>query len=196
VRDLYYTTSLKTCYTPVMSSQPAYRTRNQAGPSGGWGILVPFFAAMIFAVWPYAVWHGCRYGGGSGLSGCGAESEWVWNAQTWAACGTWWGILASPFAIALLASAGKRRPAPPKGRLPIEVLPDGPAPPICLHPNAVRIDSVLDAGVIYRCWCPDCDPECRRPLPAAFRLSCCGAEPGTGIKPARHMYNCPQGGPR
>ena len=92
-----------------MSNQPAYRNRNRAGPSGGLGVIVPFFLAMILVIWPYAVWHGCRYGGGSGLSGCGAESDWVWNAQTWTACGIWWGTLGF-IVVAAVASAGKRRP--------------------------------------------------------------------------------------
>jgi hypothetical protein len=169
-----------------MSNQPAYRNRNRAAPSGGWGILVPFFLAMILAIWPYAVWHGCKYGG-SGLSGCGAESEWVWNAQTWAACGIWWGILASPFVIAGFASAGKRRRTLPAvtGLRPPPPSVCVAAPPLCLHLNAVKVDSAFDKTLIYRCWCPDCEAE----LPAAWRRPCCATGPGT-----RHVYNCPHAG--
>lgn len=170
-----------------MSNQPAYGTRNQAAPSGGWGILVPFFLAMIFAIWPYAVWHGCKYGG-SGLSGCGAESEWAWNAQTWAACGIWWGILASPFVIALLA--GKRRPLPPA--VP-ELRPPPPsvcvpAVPPCYHLDAAPVDLATGERVAW--WCAACETQ----LPAEFgRLvrPCCGSAPGTP-----HQHNCPQGDPR
>jgi hypothetical protein len=164
-----------------MSNQPVYRNRNQGRPSGGWGILVPFFLAMIFAIWPYVVWHGCRYGG-SGLSGCGAESEWVWNAQTWAACGIWWGILASPFVV---AAAGKRRPLPPSVS---ELRPPPPsvcvpAAPPCYHLDAVPVD--LAGGERVAWWCAGCETQ----LPAEFgRLArpCCGSAPGTA-----HQYNCP-----
>lgn len=173
-----------------MSSHPAYRPRgSQSQPSGGWGVIVPFFLAMIILIWPYAVWHGCKYGG-QDLSGCGAESEWVWNARSWAACGIWWGFLVSLVVIPLVSSAGKRRAVrPPKGRLRAEVFPDGPppAPPACLHRNAVKVDSSVVPGLIWQCWCPDCETG----LPASFRLPCCGAEPGDGTQPARHAYNCP-----
>ena len=59
VRDLYYTTSLKTCYTAVMSSQPAYRNRNHL--SGA--ILIPAAAITVIAAlaWlaqaPLRIWH-------------------------------------------------------------------------------------------------------------------------------------------
>lgn len=168
--------------------------RNRNAPSGSWGILVPFFAAMMFAVWPYAVWHGCKYGGGSGLSGCGAESEWVWNGQTWAACGVWWGLIVLPFAVALVGSAAKKRAVrPPKGRLRVEAttvsqLKPPPASvcapgPICLHRNAVKVDSSVVPGLIWQCWCPDCE----EPLPANWKRPCCGTEPESP-----HWYSCPR----
>jgi hypothetical protein len=165
---------------------------NQRAPSGDWGIVVPFFLALMFAIWPYAVWHGCE-SGGSGLSGCGAESEWVWNAQAWVACGIWWGVLILLPALIWLGNRpakARRSGRPPRGPLPIEVLrppPPSAARPICLHLNAVKVNSsVPGLDMTYRCWCPACETA----LPANFRYPCCGGEPGT-LPGDRHAYNCP-----
>jgi hypothetical protein len=164
---------------------------NQRAPSGDWGIVVPFFLALMFAIWPYAVWHGCE-SGGSGLSGCGAESEWVWNAQAWVACGIWWGVLILLPALIWLGNRpakARRSPRPPRGPLPVEVLrppPPSAARPICLHLNAVKVESITDPAVAVAYWCEACETQ----LDEAFghlARSCCGTPPGT-----RHAYNCPQ----
>lgn len=201
VRDLYYITSLKTCYTSGMSNQPVYRNRNhayscrcgrcaQSRPTE-WGIVGPailiFFVVALIGFWPAMVWHGYTDTGG-----------WRWDIHSTIGELVYFGTIGF---IALMAWAGNRSPKIASPPTVSELRPPPPsvcvpAAPLCCHRNAVRIDSVLDPGLIYRCWCPDCDPECMHPLPAAFRLACCGAEPGTGTKPARHMYNCPQGDPR
>lgn len=186
--------------------------RNRSSPGGGWGIIVPFFIAAIIFTWPYAVWHGCRYGGGSGLSGCGASSEWVWNAQTWIAQGIWWAILIP--ATGLIAHGIYRQkypravrpsprthfpdgePLPPPGRasasLPHAPEPAAvPQPPLCLHLNAVKVDNLVYPELPPWAWlCPDPPQGCGEALPEEFgRLarSCCGTPPGT-----RHARNCPQ----
>lgn len=182
---------------PAARASTSARNRSQSSGGGaGIGILIPLFLAFLFIAWPYCVWHGCKYGGGQDLSGCGAESEWVWNARSWAACGIWWGLLAAGFAAAVIAGGVKpRRVRPPKGRLRVEATVPAsgppmtqmpPAPPFnrpCLHLNAVKVDSVLNRTLVYCCWCPGCETE----LPASFRLPCCGTEPETP-----HAYNCPQ----
>ena len=187
--------------------------RPQGG--AGWGIIVPAFLAFLFACWPFIVWHGCKYGG-SGLSGCGSGSDWVWNGQTWTACGIWWGILASPFVIAGVNSAARKRAVrPPKGRLRVETAPptmppepplprprkavpappSAPFPPVsltCPHLGAVRVENLADPDQAWHCWCPDCDPDGKALLPANWKRPCCGTPPGA-LPGEGHAYNCPQG---
>ena len=84
--------------------------------------------------------------------------------------------------------AAVRRAAPASGP-PMTSLPPTAAetrraaPPICLHLGAVKVDSSVQEGLIWCCWCPDCGAE----LPANWRRLCCGSEPE-----AAHVYNCPQ----
>ena len=176
--------------------------RNRPSPGGGLGIVIPLAIAGIIFIWPYAVWHGCRYGGGSGLSGCGAASEWVWNAQTWIAQGIWWALLLPATGLIAYTALRKRPPrqvppamppAPPlpRPRRASASLPDVPQPPLCLHLNAVEVENLINPeGPPWAWLCPIPPQGCGERLDEGFgRLTrpCCGTRPGT-----RHAGSCPQ----
>ena len=166
--------------------------RSKPGDAGIIGpVILIFFVVALAGFWPAMVWHG--YGGPTG-------NDWRWDIRSTIAELVYFGTIGF---IALMVWLGNRpaaRPRPPRGRLRVEATtvsqlkPPPPSvcvpPPICLHRNAVKVDSSywrnLGRAVIFCCWCPDCEEE----LPASFRLACCGTEPGDGIKPARHVYNC------
>lgn len=186
-----------------------FRSRPPSG--GGWGILIPAVIAFLIGFWPFIFWHGCKYGG-SGLSACGSGSDWTWSAQTWIACGIWWGVIAIPVTVALVAkgSANRKLPKPPPPPPELKVprrfgfavtdapkrpLPPTPydtppspppiqAPPVCVHGATVPVD--LGTGERVAWWCPDCDtqlgPEFIPP-----RRTCCGTPSGTP-----HLWNCPE----
>lgn len=112
----------------------------------------------------------------------------------------WWGLLGVLGICFLVALARKPAPAarkqgrasasPPSGR-PMSSLPPTAAetmrsaPPLCMHLGAVKVADLY--GKVLHCWCLDCDPDCKKPLPANWRRLCCGSEPE-----APHVYNCPQ----
>ena len=106
------------------------------------------------------------------------------------------GIVVLALVSRVVVIVNRRAGRPPKGRLRVEAttvsqLKPPPASvcvprPICLHWNAVKVDSSVVPDLIWQCWCPDCE----EPLPADFRLPCCGTEPGDGTGPAVHVYNC------
>jgi hypothetical protein len=175
-----------------MSNQPVYRTRNHAyscrcgrcpqSRPGDWGLIGPliliFFVVALVGFWPVMIVHGQTDTGG-----------WRWDIHSTYAELAYAGGVGF---VALMIWLGNR---PAKTRVAAPVTPERLRPPppsvvtrpVCLHFRAVKVDSVSDRTLIYRCWCPDCDTA----LPAAFRFSCCGTEPGNGTMPARHMYNCP-----
>jgi hypothetical protein len=154
-----------------MNQRPAYSRPRQPGSknSAGAGIgIFGLFLVAVFFIWPFAVWHGCKYGEDS----CGAASEWVWNAKTWIACGIWWGSI--PLIIAALAALGKPhapRPVPPtmppapplprpKRTRPVKPRPSPlppSVPPACLHRSAVPVDNYALGRLAW--WCPGCETQ-------------------------------------
>ena len=167
--------------------------RNTGGDAGIIGPVI-LIGGIVFLTlcWPALVWHG--YGGPMG-------TDWRWDIHSTIACLVYWGVLIFIAGMIWLGNKPAKHPRPPKGRLQVEATPQPPVssastapqpvpvpqPPLCLHLNAVKVPSVLDRSLIYRCWCPDCDPDCKAPLPANFRRPCCGTEPETP-----HLWNCPQ----
>ncbi len=169
-----------------MSNQPVYRRPrshayscrcsrcvqsmpDNSAPAAFWGAML--FLAVAF--WPEYALHGRA----SVIAGI-----------------AWWGSIATIGVTILVAYLNAQRVRAPKGRLPVEVLPDGPVPlpPPCYHLNAVKVNSgVPGLHLTWRCWCPDCEGN----LPAVFRYPCCGGEPGT-LPGYGHAYNCPHGEPK
>lgn len=198
-----------------MSQQPVYRRPRshayscrcprcvQSMPSmknGDYGIIGPLALiggiVALIGFWPAMVWHGYTDTGG-----------WRWDIHSTIACSIWWALTLGPFIAAIIIDVSRgnarylgQRPRPvrvppsvPEALAIARLVEDGPAPPACPHRNAVKVDSAyykrnFGRMVVFCCWCPDCETE----LPAAFRLPCCGTEPGDGTAPAAHMYNCPQ----
>lgn len=165
-----------------MSNHPASR--------GDYGIIGPLiliaFAVALVGFWPVMVVHGYTDTGG-----------WRWDIHSTIAELAYLGTIGFIITLAWLGNRPARLPRMP-ARTPLEpgeseafAAAFRQAPPVCLHPGAVKVDSAyyrnFGRTVIFCCWCPDCEAE----LPAAFRLACCGTEPGDGTVPARHAYNCP-----
>jgi hypothetical protein len=181
---------------PVYRSAPRSHAYNcpcnrcvqvRAQNKGGVGILLP--AALIIGVvtvvgfWPAMVWHGD--GGPTGTA-------WRWNIDSTVAELTYFGAIAfvtvviwlcrkyaymagpDPTALpqpdrwwegpeyqrAALKQAAKRPAGEP-------LLPRPPDTPICLHRNAIRVESVLDKDQTVAWWCPDCEET----LDPGFRSS-------------------------
>lgn len=153
-------------------------TNNRNSPPTEWGIIGPaigiFFAVLIFGFWPVLIMHGQTDTGG-----------WRWDIHSTFAEAAYLGCVAFS---GVLIWAGNRKPRPVMPKAITELRPPPPSvcvpAPLCLHLGAVKVDSVTDRSVVYRCWCPDCEAE----LPANWRRLCCATEPG-----AAHVYNCPQG---
>jgi hypothetical protein len=162
---------------------------------GNYGIIGPGLLILgigwIVLCWPALAWHGQTDTGG-----------WRWDIHSTVACLIWWGIIVVPLAVAAGIDVNRKRkltgtPQPgvqaiskARAKPPEPLIPRPPDTPICLHHGAVRVESVLDWDVTWHCWCPDCDPDGKTPLPADFRYPCCGGEPGT--EPGTgHLYNCP-----
>jgi hypothetical protein len=151
---------------------------NRNSPQGDWGIIGPliliFFAVALVGFWPVMVVHGTTDTGG-----------WRWDIHSTYAELAYVGTVGFVAWMIWLGNRPALRAAPP-----VKAASPGPLPrpvatrPVCLHLRAVKVDSVTDRSVVYRCWCPDCEAE----LPANFRRLCCATEPE-----AAHVYNCPQG---
>ena len=143
----------------------------------GWGVIEFVLPAGILlalvSCWPAIFAHGYTDTGG-----------WRWDIHSTVACSAWWGVMLLFVLIGWVNHRTAQWPArPPRGPLPVEVLrPTPPARPVCLHRNAVKVNSAVVPGLIWRCWCPDCESE----LPANWTRFCCGTQPETP-----HMYNCP-----
>jgi hypothetical protein len=164
--------------------QPGRRppARNTGGGIADWGIVEwggIFLVTITVLGWPAMVWHG--YGGPTG-------NDWRWDIHSTIAEGVYLGIIAFIVFLVRLGSRAPANVAPKAPPSPLPVAPPAPEParPACRHVNAVKVES-LDKTEVYRCWCPDCDPDCENPLPANFRRPCCGTEPGNP-----HWYSCPE----
>jgi hypothetical protein len=115
----------------------------------GWGVVIGLALLAVFLVWPGWAWHGQTATGG-----------YRWDGESTAAMLIWWGILAFWLIVAGLvrqANAKRAKPQPPPQIRQ--------APPACLHRNAVRVESALDADKTLAWWCPDCETQ----LGAGFR---------------------------
>lgn|SRR5512146_2619547 len=159
-----------------MSIQPPSRKpRNDYGIIGP-GLLIVFAVALI-GFWPVMVWHG--YGGPTG-------NDWRWDIHSTIAEGTYLGVIGFIVLMAWLGSRPAKTASPPRPERAAESTSPPPAPPLCLHRNAVRVESAVNPAVTLENWCPDCET----PLGVMFRRSCCstppGSRPGDG-----HLYNCP-----
>jgi hypothetical protein len=172
-------------------NRPVYRNRShayscrcpQCSKPGDYGLIGPlvliFFAVALVGFWPAMVWHGYTDTGG-----------WRWDIHSTVAEGVYVGVIAF---IGVLAWAGNKQPEPVAPKAVTELRPPPPsvcvpAPRLCLHPGAVKVNSSVYPDLTYRCWCPGCGTG----LPAAFRWACCGAAPGSEPGDS-HTYNCPQG---
>lgn len=152
----------RTRHNPNLRRDARYVAARQAdsGVAGAfWGAML----ALCVLFWPSYALHGETR----------AVVSLIWYGAVFAGV-TW-------IAIAVTVSQSRKQ-RPPKGTLQAEAPARAPAPPICLHPNAVKVDSTVTPGLVWCCWCPGCEEE----LPANFRRFCCGSEPE-----APHMYNCP-----
>jgi len=154
------------------------RERNK-GDWGGIGtVFLICLIVMVVGFWPAMVWHGQNATGG-----------WRWDVHSTIGCCIWWGswlIVVFAFGVSNKSARG-RPPRPPKGRLPVEVMPYGsswrppapqPKPSGCRHLNAVP-------------WwnrCPDCDEQLPEDFGRGMR-PCCGTPPG-----ADHGAACPEAG--
>ena len=118
------------------------------------------------------------------------------DSHTTAACGAWWGVLLLFGLIGWVNHRTARRAArPPRGPVPVEVLrPTPPARPVCLHRNAVKVNSgVPGLDLTWCCWCPDCETV----LPANWTRFCCGTQPETPTRTtARTSQRRPRTRPR
>ena len=185
-----------------MSNQPVYRYpprshaatcrcprcapfRGRPLQSGAWiWVAIPVVAGIFWVVSaPLRIWHTV-----------GRDGQIDPDTATYIAYGIPVGAIVLLMVFASIRATGKQRP--PKGRLRVEAttvsqLKPPPAsvcvaPPICLHRNAVRVESTVSPAVTLENWCPDCDAA----LGVNFRRSCCstppGSRPGDG-----HLYNCP-----
>ena len=169
-RDDYWD---RTRHNPNLRRDALYVAQQTGAGAGAWfwGLLIG--AAVVF--WPSYALHG--------------------ETRT-AVSVAWYGLIglgAIVFLVAVTVGQARRQPrrvpppAPPvrnasPGPLPV------PALPICLHRNAVKVNSgVPGLDLIYRCWCPACETA----LPATFRYPCCGGEPGV-LPGTGHVYNCRQ----
>ena len=165
----------RTRNNPSLRRDARYVAARQAdsGVAGAfWGAML----ALCVLFWPSYALHGETR----------AVVSLIWYGAVFAAV-TW-------IAIAVTVSQSRKQ-RPPGGTLQVEAPARVPAPPICLHLNAVKVDNAyyrsLGRTVILHCWCPDCDPDGKDLLPANFRRLCCGSEPE-----APHMYNCPHAAAR
>jgi hypothetical protein len=178
-----------------MSNQPVYRRpRNHAyscrcgrcpqSQPGDWGIIGPGLlvigAIAVIGFWPAMVWHG--YGGPTGTA-------WRWDIHSTIAELVYWGTIGFTVFLCWLGNRpAQRTTRPPRGRLNVEALPPPPfvvAPPICLHLNAVMVESITDPDKAVAYWCEACETQLGEDFGYLMRL-CCGTPPG-----ARHGYNCP-----
>jgi hypothetical protein len=95
-------------------------------------------------------------------------------AEAWVSGGMVAVLIAVIFGVCLWNRAEDKR-------VPVVKAPDGP---VCLHRDAVRVDSVLDRDKTVAWWCPACETQ----LGAGFippRRTCCGTPSGD-----RHLRNC------
>ena len=148
---------------------------------GDWGIIGPGLLIIgviaVIGFWPAMVWHG--YGGPAGTA-------WRWDIHSTIGCLIWWGFLAAVIALAWADRRPQRTVRPPRGRLNVEALPPPAvvAPPICLHLNAVMVESITDPAVAVAYWCEACETQLGEDFTRPMR-PCCGTPPG-----GDHLYNC------
>lgn len=155
---------------PAASAPARRQVRDSSGSGWFWLIVL----MMILYGLPAGIWHR-----GTGFV---------------IAAAIWWPVLTGIVILALIGSYRQKHPKPPVRAAPApESLPPPPpsvtvaAIPPCQHPNAVRVENLLNPDAAPWAWlCPECNEE----LPAEFgRLArpCCGSAHGD-----RHVYNCAQ----
>lgn len=151
---------------PASRRQPA--RKNSSGPTG-FAILFGAIAGWFLLSWPAYAWHG---------EGGPVGTAWRWNIDTTIACSIWWGLLLAAV-LAIGVATGKLRPEW-SAKTPA-VTP--PAPPVCVHRNAVRVESALDTTVTLAQWCPDCETQLAADWaspPPAVSAPAQAAAPGAG----------------
>ena len=147
--------------------------------NGDYGIIGPailaWFAVTLFGFWPAMVWHGYTDTGG-----------WRWDIHSTVAELVYWGTIGFTVFLCWLGN----RPAKTSAAVPVtpERLPPPPSVcvprPVCLHLNAVKVESILDPDKAVAYWCEECGTQLDEKF-GRFARSCCGTPPGTP-----HLYNC------
>ena len=166
------------CRCPRCQGAGAYSTDLSKGCLIPVAICAVIAGAVGLALVPLGIWHVT-----------GADGKMHPDTATGIAYGIGAVLILAALMFVSIRATGKRERSSP----PARYVAPRPAPPLCVHRNAVRVESAVDPAVTLGNWCPDCETA----LGVIFRRSCCSTPPGT--RPgAGHLYNCPQrkGDPR